>query len=130
MYPTLGLNGDYILHSRLLLRFVPLRPNTLVTAISPLDPSHQVLKRVAGVEGDIICVDPSGERTRDENGVRGTEMEYRTVPKGCVWLKGDNTSNSIDSRDYGMVPIGLIRGIVVGRVSFSFSEEDGTAGLN
>uniref|UniRef100_A0A4W5N872 Peptidase S26 domain-containing protein n=1 Tax=Hucho hucho TaxID=62062 RepID=A0A4W5N872_9TELE len=34
------------------------------------------------------------------------------VPKGHVWLEGDNLSNSADSRSYGPVPYALIRGRV------------------
>uniref|UniRef100_A0A8C4VA93 Inner mitochondrial membrane peptidase subunit 1 n=1 Tax=Falco tinnunculus TaxID=100819 RepID=A0A8C4VA93_FALTI len=34
----------------------------------------------------------------------------RQVPKGHVWLEGDNLRNSTDSRCYGPVPYGLIRG--------------------
>lgn len=31
------------------------------------------------------------------------------VPKGHVWLEGDNSDNSMDSRYYGPVPMGLIQ---------------------
>lgn len=127
MYPTLGLSGDYILHSPLFHRFRPLPRGALVTAISPGDPSHQVLKRVIGLEGDTICVDPSGERgLRRRAGAGGEEgtgggvwegREWVTIPKGHVWLAGDNASNSTDSRDYGPVPLGLVKGRVLARVS-------------
>ena len=36
--------------------------------------------------------------------------EHTVVPKGHVWLLGDNPDESIDSRHYGPVPIGLIQG--------------------
>ena len=35
-----------------------------------------------------------------------------TVPPGHVWLQGDNMSVSRDSREYGPVSRGLIRGRV------------------
>lgn len=35
-----------------------------------------------------------------------------TIPKGHVWLAGDNTANSTDSRTYGPVPQALIKGRV------------------
>lgn len=38
------------------------------------------------------------------------------VPKGMVWLEGDNSENSADSRLYGPVPLGLIQSRVVCKV--------------
>ncbi|GAA5922588.1 endopeptidase catalytic subunit IMP1 [Sporobolomyces koalae] len=108
MYPTLPHVGTFVLHSSLSLRMNPLERGNLVTAVSPLDPSHQVLKRVIGLPGDTVCVDPSGERGRVE--------EWCKVPQGHVWLAGDNTSNSTDSRDYGPVPIALVRGRVLAKI--------------
>ena len=114
MYPTLSDRGTLVLHSPLALRLTPLERGNLVTAISPFDPTHQVLKRVIGLPGDTICVDPTGER-------RNAKDEWCTVPRGHVWIAGDNASNSTDSRDYGPVPLALIKGKVVGRVRFLLS---------
>ena len=44
-----------------------------------------------------------------------------TVPTGHVWLSGDNLANSTDSRNYGPVPLGCLRGKILMRVSSSFS---------
>lgn len=38
------------------------------------------------------------------------------VPPHHVWLQGDNTRNSNDSRHYGPVPVALVRGRVCFRV--------------
>jgi mitochondrial inner membrane protease subunit 1 len=38
------------------------------------------------------------------------------VPKGHVWLVGDNLGNSIDSRDYGPVPEATLKGRILARV--------------
>jgi inner membrane protease subunit 1 len=43
------------------------------------------------------------------------------VPKGHVWLLGDNIDNSLDSRTYGPVPLGLILGRVCYKVSVVLS---------
>eukprot|EP00057_Strongylocentrotus_purpuratus_P029445 XP_011683919.1 PREDICTED: mitochondrial inner membrane protease subunit 1-like [Strongylocentrotus purpuratus] len=38
------------------------------------------------------------------------------IPLGHVWLQGDNQNNSTDSRTFGPVPFGLIRGRAFFRV--------------
>ena len=38
------------------------------------------------------------------------------VPPGHVWLQGDNLLHSLDSREYGAVPMGLLRGRVLWQV--------------
>lgn len=38
------------------------------------------------------------------------------VPRGHVWLEGDNSDNSMDSRYYGPVPMGLIQSRVFCRL--------------
>lgn len=43
------------------------------------------------------------------------------VPRGHVWLEGDNYQQSYDSRMYGPVPMGLVNGRVICRL-WPFSE--------
>ncbi|SPO22301.1 related to IMP1 - protease, mitochondrial [Ustilago trichophora] len=44
------------------------------------------------------------------------DVQYITVPLGHVWLAGENMANSTDSRHYGPVPLGMVRGKVLARV--------------
>jgi signal peptidase I len=46
----------------------------------------------------------------------GDTTEDVAVPAGYVWVLGDNRPVSADSRDFGLVPIELIRGRVCARV--------------
>lgn len=150
MTPTLSHQGDFVLISPLPY-FRPWSKSRspergdLVFATSPREPRSFVCKRVIGVEGDVVEVEPrrdSGRRkwvgedeeaneddfqSRDAVATtsnrtlrmrsRRGEGHYIKVPKGHVWLVGDNLSNSTDSRTYGPVPIGIIKGKVLCRVS-------------
>lgn len=75
----------------------------VVIARDPTDPIQNVCKRVVGTEGHRI---PLTYRDR-----------FSYVPSGSLWLEGDNASQSRDSRTYGPVPLGLVRGRVVWPVS-------------
>lgn len=66
----------------------------------PYDIDRTVCKRIAAVEGETV--------------VFGKQQII--VPRGHVWLLGDNVNNSTDSRFYGAVPTQLIIGRVVLKV--------------
>jgi signal peptidase I len=89
-----------------------------------------LVKRVIGVGGDrVACCDPDGRLT--VNGVPLVEDSYVkkgskpsdrdfsvTVPKGRLWVMGDNRSNSEDSRYHRQLPGGgtVPESAVVGKV--------------
>ena len=78
-----------------------------------------VCKRVLGLPGDDIIVkksqyNASHFRCGPEKAPRAARKSLHTVPDGHVWLEGDNSANSLDSRSYGTVPAAMI----VGRVPF------------
>jgi len=111
MLPTLDNSGELVVESILPYRLFPnhLARGELITLTSPVNPSRIICKRVLGLPGDIICVDPTG--------IKAPSTEHVVVPKGHIWIVGDNASWSRDSRDYGPVSMALIRGRIAARVS-------------
>ncbi len=49
------------------------------------------------------------------------------IPPGHMWIEGDNADVSVDSRGYGPVPVGLLRGKVIMRLVPFAPELNGTA---
>lgn len=115
MKPTLTTAGDIVLlwpaPMVRLLHGGPQRGDVVI-ATSPVDPSQSVCKRVVGMPGDTVRVPTSPWAMRD------TDAAAReiVVPRGQVWLHGDNQGDSTDSRHYGAVPIALIQGVVFARI--------------
>eukprot|EP00842_Homolaphlyctis_polyrhiza_P007041 jgi/Hompol1/926/HPOL_005460-RA len=106
MLPTLNIAGDVVLTERISWYFLRrISFGDVVLCDSPIDPTRTVCKRVMGLPGDLVCKDPTE-----------AEPEWIVVPKGTVWLLGDNLPNSNDSRLYGPVPMGLLRGHVLMRL--------------
>ncbi|CED82985.1 Mitochondrial inner membrane protease, subunit IMP1 [Phaffia rhodozyma] len=119
MLPTLAPQGDWIYYSRLpyypstSFLCAPFQRGDLVIATHPYLPDRTVGKRIIAMEGDTVEVDPGNLRAvSGKDGGKG----WVRVPKGHVWLQGDNLSNSTDSRDYGPVPMALILARVEGRI--------------
>ncbi|KAL4641993.1 mitochondrial inner membrane protease subunit 1-like [Arapaima gigas] len=101
MEPTIS-NHDLVFSERLSRHLYRIEKGDIVIAKSPFDPKMNICKRVIGLEGDKVC-------TSSPSDVFKT---HTYVPKGHVWLEGDNLRNSTDSRTYGPVPYALIRGRV------------------
>nr|TKS01957.1 hypothetical protein D5086_0000167890 [Populus alba] len=102
MLPTLNLTGDVLLVEHVSHRFQKVGPGDVVLVRSPLDPTKMVTKRIVGMEGDQINFLPDPSITD----ICRTIM----VPKGHIWIQGDNMYASCDSRHYGPVPYGLVQG--------------------
>ncbi|XP_073263234.1 mitochondrial ATP-independent inner membrane protease subunit 1a isoform X3 [Populus alba] len=108
MLPTLNLTGDVLLVEHVSHRFQKVGPGDVVLVRSPLDPTKMVTKRIVGMEGDQINFLPDPSITD----ICRTIM----VPKGHIWIQGDNMYASCDSRHYGPVPYGLVQGKLFFRV--------------
>ncbi|KAK7244051.1 hypothetical protein RIF29_38869 [Crotalaria pallida] len=108
MLPTLNHAGDVILAEHVSPRLGKIEHGDLVVVQSPLNPKRCLTKRIVGMEGDTVTFfDP----------LIGDATQTVVVPKGHVWIQGDNIYASHDSRHFGPVPYGLIQGRVFFRVS-------------
>ncbi len=107
MIPTMANDGEIALELKW-INVHKLARGDLITYASPLDPSRPVCKRVLGLPGDVVCVDPTG--------TYAPSTEHVVVPKNHLWVSGDNLAYSRDSRVYGPIPMGLVRGKLYARV--------------
>ncbi|TLD18236.1 signal peptidase I [Venturia nashicola] len=100
-----------------------LQRGDVVTFWQPHNPERIGVKRVIGVPGDTIVrnVKRVGRQKENEGRVGGRMgMEVPPlvvkVPRGHIWVEGDNWRNTVDSNDYGTIPISLVTARVVGIV--------------
>lgn len=109
MLPTFS-DYDFVVHNCLTIRLYPekLSRGDFVALQSPIEPLKIICKRVIGLPGDIVCVDPTGRLA--------PSTEHVVVPKGHIWISGDNADISRDSRHYGPVSMSLITSKIVARV--------------
>jgi signal peptidase I len=138
MEPTL-LVGDHILVNKFLYGVkIPLIRKTLIQItepqrddvivfIYPLDKSKDFIKRVIGLPGDTIEIsdrriyinsklyqDMHGFYADQGNSLASSRVKNHfgpvTVPENSVFVMGDNRNHSYDSRFWGFVPIGSVKG--------------------
>ncbi|KAI0673485.1 peptidase S24/S26A/S26B/S26C [Trametes maxima] len=107
MFPTMNMTGEATIELKW-INVHNLQRGDLVTYVSPLDPTRRVCKRITGLPGDVICVDPTGQYA--------PSTEHVVIPKNHIWVTGDNLPWSRDSRMYGPVPLGLVKGKLWARI--------------
>lgn len=119
----LGLPGDtVIMHSA-----ITVNPFASAAAVhSGVLDSERETVRIRG-DDDYVKARPADSASAEEEDA-GEQLVTETmrqrlfrsnvvvVPRGHIWLEGDNAANSSDSRQYGPVPLGLVRSRAVGRV--------------
>ncbi|PZF13104.1 signal peptidase I [Curtobacterium sp. MCLR17_034] len=118
------LVGDRVLVNELVPGVVPLQRGDVVVFQDPggwlgMGQGDDLIKRVIGLPGDTVsCCDAQGRLSvnghavdepyvvleRGSDRVAGKDFEI-TVPKGRIWVMGDNRYDSADSRVHGTVPV-------------------------
>ncbi|OQR80812.1 hypothetical protein ACHHYP_17147 [Achlya hypogyna] len=109
MTPTIP-DGTILLVDRLSLRWKPVKAGDVILAHSPVKANASMCKRVIALEGQVV-------KRRPVAGA--TEEDTITIPPGHIWVEGDNSGMSVDSRHYGPVPLAL----VFGRVAYTLWPE-------
>lgn len=93
-----SLSDDYVLVEKFCLEKYKFSHGDVVVFRSPSNHKEKHVKRIIGLPGDWI----------------GTPMtnDVVKVPNGHCWVEGDNPSSSLDSRSFGPIPLGLVKGRV------------------
>ena len=124
MAPTYR-DGDLLVVDGLSVGVPGVARHDVVIVTSPLT-GQLLVKRVAAVAGDQVGIadgvlvvngTPVPERYVDQNLMDSVYFGPVTVPRGAVFVLGDNRSSSVDSRDFGPVPVADVRGRVLAKVS-------------
>nr|CAD1835805.1 unnamed protein product [Ananas comosus var. bracteatus] len=93
-----SLKGDLALAERFCLDKYRFSNGDVILFKCPSDHKQIFVKRLIALPGDWIQVPESSEILR--------------IPEGHCWVEGDNAACSWDSRSFGPIPLGLVRGRV------------------
>jgi signal peptidase I len=112
-------DGDRILIDPVSFMLQGVRRGDIVVLQYPLDPSIDYIKRVVGLPGDEIVIEQgdvwvNGERLSEpyvESPDPFCSLRTRVKP-AHYFVLGDNRRRSCDSREFGQVPQGYVRGKV------------------
>ncbi len=118
MIPTLQIN-DRVLVNKFIYRFSEPERGDIVVFESVDNSEQDLIKRVVGLPGDEIAVrkgklflngEPQKEPYTNKRLPDVSSYAKTTVPKGHVFVMGDNRGNSQDSRIFGPLPKKNIEG--------------------
>ncbi|KAI0405292.1 LexA/Signal peptidase [Xylaria palmicola] len=135
MLPTFLVTNEWSVTDKRYRRGRGVQVGDCVAYSIPVEPGQDGLKRVMGMPGDYvllssppssalraayyesekrigdgIAVDRVGRNVGAENMIQ--------VPSGHCYIVGDNLPWSRDSRDFGPIPLALIKGKIIAKASF------------
>ncbi|WP_243122171.1 signal peptidase I [Clostridium thermarum] len=128
MYPTLS-NRDVVFVEKISTLWDKYSRGSIVIFQTHNARNDIYIKRVIAIAGDEIEVKGgkvyvNGEEAKEDYLPEGTfteperfllENKKYKVPEGCIFVMGDNRSNSIDSRSFGPVKVEDVKGRAVMR---------------
>jgi len=131
MEPTLQVN-DRILVDKISPRWRPLQRGEIIVFYPPANPHKAYIKRLIALGGDRVAVHDgkvmvNGQILQEDYIAEAPEYDLPeiTVPKGYLWVMGDNRNNSNDSHVWGF----LAEKNVIGRAILRFYPIDQRLGL-
>ena len=119
-------DGDYIITSKITYKFRHPQRGDVIVLKSPKNPDIDYIKRIIGLPGDKILVESTnvyinGQIIKEsyisaptnlwETGFLKEGVPF-VVPRGYVFVMGDNRPRSSDSREFGPIPIESVIGVV------------------
>lgn len=117
MQPTL-YGGDRVFLDMIAYKFSTPKRSDVVIFTPPVDKDSYYIKRVIGIPGDIISIHDgsvfiNGRRLDEPYLPAGTITNgdlSASIPKGFVFVMGDNREDSSDSRDFGPISLKSVKG--------------------
>lgn len=118
MRPTLQ-SQERLVVNKFIYQFREPQKGEILVFQYPRDPKRDFIKRVIATAGDTVEIKDgrvfvNDQLLNEDYILEKTKSEYpkSTIPKGTIFVMGDNRNNSEDSRfaDVGFVPLDLIKG--------------------
>ncbi|KAI0865749.1 peptidase S24/S26A/S26B/S26C [Xylaria cubensis] len=127
MMPTFLATSEWFVTDKRYRRGRDVQVGDCVVYSIPVKPGEEGVKRVMGMPGDYVLLNtppliagPGNNAVGVDRAGRGVGSENMIqVPKGHCYITGDNLPWSRDSRDFGPIPLALIKGKVIAKVSLT-----------